>query len=47
MLGERTAAMDSFIRSASEGPPKRLLRASALMGRLGRAEAAFESVFDV
>ena len=33
MWGDRTVAMDSFIRSASEGPPKRVLRASALMGR--------------
>ena len=27
------ADIDSFIRSASDGPPKRELRASALMGR--------------
>lgn len=32
-MGERMAAMESFIRSASEGPPKRALRASGLMGR--------------
>lgn len=36
--------MDSFIRSASEGPPKRALRASGLIGRLGGADVAFESV---
>ena len=44
MSGERMAAMDSFIRSASEGPPKRALRASALTGRLGAAEVASGSV---
>ena len=43
MSVERIAAMDSFIRSASEGPPKRALRASGLIGRLGGAEVALES----
>ena len=39
ICGDRTVAMDSFIRSASEGPPKRVLRASALMGRPEGREA--------
>lgn len=30
---DRIADMDMFIRSASEGPPKRALRASGLIGR--------------
>ena len=35
MVGERIAAMDCFMRSASEGPPKRAARTSVLTDRVG------------
>ena len=44
--GDCMAAMDSFIRSASEGPPRRALRASALRGR-PEGRSALGSVVEV
>ena len=46
ICGDSTAAMDSFIRSASDGPPRRELRASALMGR-PEGRSALGSVVEV
>lgn len=40
MSGERIAAIDSFIKSASEGPPMSALSASALRLRFGGWEAS-------
>ena len=45
VCGERMAVMDCFIKSASEGPPKRALRASGLGG--GRAVGAWGSEVSV
>ncbi len=44
--GDSRAAMDSFIRSASDGPPRRALRASGLMGR-PEGRSALGSVAEV
>lgn len=46
MVGDWMAAMDSFIRSASEGPPRRAERAAALRGRAGLGEVVLVVVVD-